>query len=978
MTSAAGKLDVDVSGLARSLRDTVHGTVAFDVGTRALYTADASNYRHVPLGVVVPRTVDDVVAAVSACREFGVPVINRGGGTSVAGNSSGDGLVIDASRQLTAITALDPANRTATVEPGLVLDDLRAAVSPHGLTFGPDPSTHSRCTLGGMIGNNACGSHSVAWGTTADNVRSLDVLLADGTRLTVGATSRERLAELSSQPSREGKLYANVEAFVQRYLADIRTGMPHFPRRVSGYALDQLLPENGFHLARALTGTEGTCVTVLGATVDLVPVPAARSLVVLGYPSTPDAADAVPDVLSHQPLTVEGIDERLVSALGSTGRRTRPPLPAGRAWLLIEVGGEDADESAHRARRLRNACGGLGRCIGTSLITDPSRQRALWRIREDGAGLATRLPDGSEAWPGLEDAAVPPERLGSYLRGFDALMDKYRHQGLLYGHFGEGCLHVRIDFDLADKPRFRAFMEEAADLIVGHGGSLSGEHGDGQARSELLSRMYSPELCRAFEEFKAIWDPGDLMNPGIIVRPAGVDENLRVPSLPVGGLGRDSLTLFSYPHDEGSIGKAVSRCVGVGKCRRSDGPGVMCPSYMVTKEEKHSTRGRARLLFEMLAGDVLTDGWRSTEVRDALDLCLSCKGCRSDCPVDVDMATYKAEFLHHHYAKRIRPASHYSMGWLPLHARVAGLAPRAVNAITGRRSLAKLMKRVGGIAPERDLPIFARRPFTRWFRHRSDSIDPGRPTVVLWPDTFNNYFSPQVARAATEVLEAAGLRVILPRGSVCCGLTWVSTGQLGVAKKVMRRSLSVLQPYLERGLPVVGLEPSCTAALRTDLPELLPGAASARLAAGVYTFAEALQRFAPDWKPPRLDLSAITQVHCHQHAVLGFDADESVLEAAGVDNASLNSGCCGLAGNFGFERGHYDVSKACGERVLLPAVRAAEPDELVIADGFSCRTQIEQETPRRAIHLAEVLRAAMEHQVIDQGCASNNNGCDAL
>ncbi|WP_017556995.1 FAD-binding and (Fe-S)-binding domain-containing protein [Nocardiopsis baichengensis] len=947
---------VDAEGLRRALRAEVSGQVAFDPGTRALYTADASNYRSVPLGVVLPRTVDDVIAAVAACAEYGVPVTPRGGGTSIAGNAIGPGVVVDASRHLTAIEEIDPAAGTARVQPGVVLDRLREAAAPHGLTFGPDPSTHSRCTLGGMIGNNACGSHSVAWGTTADNVESLDVLLPDGTRMQVGATSREEFDRRAALPGTEGRVYTELRDLVSATLGGLRTGMPKLARRVSGYGLDRLLPENGGNIARALTGTEGGCVTVLGATVNLVPAPPAKALVVLGYPDAPTAADAVPDILAHAPLTVEGLNERLVAGLDRPGARSGVALPEGRAWLLVELAGPDSGEAAAAGRALVAALKGGVRPTGSAVVTDPAHTRALWRIREEGAGLTSRTPDGREAWSGWEDAAVPPERLGSYLREFDRLMGRHGRDGVVYGHFGEGCLHVRIDFELGTQAGiggYRAFLEDAADLVVEHGGSISGEHGDGRARSELLPRMYGPELMRAFGAFKAVWDPKGIMNPGAVVEPRPLDADLRVPAS-----GRTPLTVLSYTEDGGDFGKALRRCSGVGKCRRHDGPGVMCPSYQVTREEKHSTRGRARMLFEMLNGEVITDGWRSEEVRESLDLCLSCKGCLSDCPVDVDMASYKAEFLHHHYKGRLRPAAHYSMGWLPLWARLAALAPAEIDRLTRAPGLSGLLKRAGGIAPERDLPSFPRTTFARWFRRRPPA--PGhRGAVVLWPDTFGTYLEPRVPAAAVRVLENAGFRVVLPKGPVCCGLTWVSTGQLGVARRVMRRSVRALEPFTRAGVPVVGLEPSCTAALRTDLRELLPGPDADRTADSVRTLAAFLREHAPDWEPPRVEGDAVAQVHCHQHAVIGYDPERELMDMAGIRTRVLDSGCCGLAGNFGFEEGHYEVSKAVGEQALLPAVREADPGTLVVADGFSCRTQVAQETDRTAVHLAEALAAGL-------------------
>ncbi len=1015
--------DVDLAGLERQLRADVRGGVRFDRGTRALYTADASNYRRVPLGVVTPATVEDVVATVAACREHGVALTPRGGGTSIVGNAIGGGLVLDTSRHLTRVLDLDSATGRAVVEPGVVLDTLQAAAAPHGLTFGPDPSTHRRCTLGGMIGNNACGSHSVAWGKTSDNVEALDVLLHDGTRMTVGATPRDELDRLAAGPGRTGEVYRALRGLVDGNLAPIRTRLGYPMRQVCGYPLDALLPERGHHVARALVGTEGTCVTVLGATVRLVRAPAARTLLVLGYPDDGTAADAVPQILTHAPIAVEGIDDQLVEALLAKGRRSAAldALPVGHAWLFVEFGGPTPGAAEEAARRLAAELDAADQRPRSSLVTDPRAQRALWRIREEGAGIATRMADGAEAWPGWEDAAVPPARLGAYLREFRELKARHGLSGVTYGHYGDGCIHVRLTFDLVSEAgvgRFRRFVEEAADLVVAHGGSYSGEHGDGQARAELLPRLFGDEMVGLFGRFKAIWDPDDRMNPGILVRPYRMDDNLR---LGAGYQPRELLTVFSYPDDPGGLAGATRRCIGVGKCRDTTGA-VMCPSYQATREERHSTRGRARLLFEMLRGDsvadpggadvggrvggVVTGGWRSAEVRDALDLCLACKACRSDCPVNVDMATYKAEFLHHHYRRRLRPASHYSMGFLPLWARAAALAPRVVNAVGRAGWAAAVLKRVGGVTPERELPSFADESFVRWFRrraraggddgvagpdpvgrgpvgrepvgrepagwgpmdaagHRAEVAGPGpadaggdRPTVVLWPDTFTNYLSPGVGQAAVAVLESAGFRVVLPPGQVCCGLTWISTGQLGTARRVARRSLRHLGPHLEAGTPVVGLEPSCTAALRSDLPELLADPSARRLADQTFTLAEFLAAHAPGWEPPRHQGTAIVQTHCHQHAVLSTAADEALLARTGLVRQPVEAGCCGLAGNFGFERGHYEVAQAVGERAILPAVRAAAPDTVVLADGFSCRTQIAHSTDRRAVHLAELLAGA--------------------
>ncbi|MFJ6682502.1 FAD-binding and (Fe-S)-binding domain-containing protein [Streptomyces werraensis] len=955
----------DQRELAAALRAAVRGEVDLGVTARALTTMDASNYRRIPLGVVAPRDADDVAAALAVCRERGVPVVPRGGGTSIAGQATGTGIVLDFTRHMNRLLSLDPEAGTAVVQPGLVLDRLQEAAAPHGLRFGPDPSTHGRCTLGGMIGNNSCGSHSVAWGTTADNVRTLSVITARGERLRPG-------------PGWAGAP-AGLRALVEGESARLRTGFPDLPRRISGYAVDALLPENRADVARSLCGSEGTLAVLTEAELTLVRAPRARALAVLAYADESGAAQAAAGLLPYRPLTVEGMAADLVpSAAG---------LPRGGAWLFVEAGGDTGAEARAAAEAIVRAAD----VVDALVVTDPARQRTLWRIREDASGTATRMPDGSEAWPGWEDCAVPPARLGDYLRDFRALLAEHGLRGTPYGHFGDGCIHVRIDFDLLTGPgvaRFRRFSEELADLVVAHGGSLSGEHGDGQARAELLPRMYGPETVALFERVKGVWDPDGLLNPGMLVRPAPLDADLRFSALP-----REPVDVaFGYPADAGDFSAAVRRCVGVAKCRTTSvsGSAVMCPSFRATGEEEHSTRGRARLLHEMLAGELVTDGWRSTEVRDALDLCLSCKGCRSDCPVGVDMATYKAEFLHHHYAGRRRPAAHYAMGWLPVwlswaaRTRTAGVA----NALASVRPLARAAKRMGGIAGEREIPSLATEPFSRWWRRRRRSAEDDGPLVVLWPDTFTEHLSPSVGRAAVRVLEAAGMRVVLPptlrprsggrvgdarsrsplslltarRGRVCCGLTYISTGQLDRARAVVRRTLDLLEPVLATDAPLVVLEPSCAAALRTDAPELVhDDPRAAQLASRVVTFAETLERYAPDWTPPAVNRPVTGQTHCHQHALLGDGPDRRLREAAGL-TGELAGGCCGLAGNFGFERGHEDVSRACAEEQLLPSVREAPQDAVVQADGFSCRTQLEQLGGVRGRHLAEILAEALEEE----------------
>jgi FAD/FMN-containing dehydrogenase/Fe-S oxidoreductase len=934
-------MGADTAALAADLGRAVRGEVRFDIADRAMYSADASNYRRIPIGVVAPRDADDVAAVLAVCREHRVPVLPVGARTSIAGQAVNTAVVLDFTRHMTGIVSIDPEARQARVQPGVVLDDLRAAARPHRLTFGPDPSTHDRCTLGGMIGNNACGSHSVAWGKTVDNVHRLEVLTYRGERLTLG-----RGRPLGSPVA------TALRELAERHAAVIRSGFPELTRRVSGYNLPALLPEAAFDTAAAFVGTEGTCGTLVEATVRLVDSPPARALAVLGFPDAYLAADHAPLVRTLGALTIEGMGAGMITA-----SRARDPLstayralPDGGGWLYVETGGDTAAEAAAAARRVATA---LGREGATAVVvTEAAAMAALWRIREDGAGLVTRRPDGGEAWPGWEDAAVPPERLGAYLREFDALLARHRRQGVYYGHFGDGCLHVRIDFDLvtdAGVAGFRSFLTDAADLVVGYGGSLSGEHGDGAARSELLPRMFPPDVIGAFEEFKAIWDPDAMMNPDRVVRPARVDADLRVRT----PLAIVDSPVLAFGHDGGSFAVAARRCLGVGRCVTASG-GVMCPSYRATGAELHSTRGRARLLYEMATGTV-PGGWQSGAVEEALDLCLGCKGCKRDCPVGVDMAAYKTEFLAQRYRRKRRPVTHYSMGALPRWLRLLRALPGAVGAFN-RTSGTRLAKRLAGITPQRSVPPVAPR---RYRPSHQDGHSGQR--LLLWPDTFTDNFEPGIAAAAVAVLERLGYAVEVPGRTVCCGLTWVSTGQVGAARRVLRRSLRTIGPWLESGVPVVVLEPSCAAALRSDLAEILPGSAAAeQLSASVRTFAEVLAEHTAELSTMAGGgQRAVVQQHCHQHAELGFAADRAVLAALGVEADVLDSGCCGLAGNFGFERGHYEVSMACAERVLLPAVRAAAADTAVLADGFSCRTQLRHATAREPLHLAQLAARAL-------------------
>jgi FAD/FMN-containing dehydrogenase/Fe-S oxidoreductase len=943
--------------VARDLR--ARGVSEVDTAPRRLaeYSSDASLYRVVPAAVAFPRAAEEIAVILRTCRDHGVPLTMRGAGTSIAGNAVGPGVVLDVSRYLTRIIAVDPDARTATVEPGVVLDDLQRVAAGHGLRFGPDPSTHSRCTIGGMIGNNACGSRALGYGRTADNVLALSVLTGGGEWIDTTATPDRAGAADAAAP-----VLAGLREVATGYLSVLRTELGRFPRQVSGYSLEHLLPERGFDVAKALVGTEGTCAITTSATLRLVPAPARTALVVLGYGTLADAADAAPALLPLRPTAIEGLDARIIDLVraepgapggrGRPGRAQLPDLPAGGGLLLVEVGGTSEADATAAARQVVAAAGAHAALIAA----DQRQAAAIWRVREDGAGLVARPAGGHAHHAGWEDAAVPPERLGSYLRGFEALLAEHGLHGLPYGHFGDGCVHVRLDFRFEEPGgtrAFRRFLLDAADLVAARGGSMSGEHGDGRARSELLPRMYSAQALTAFGAVKAVLDPGDVLNPGVIVAPRPVDADLR----PVRPRSVQAGLAFRYEDDGGDFGNAVSRCTGVGKCRAdlTGIGGVMCPSFLATRDEKDSTRARARVLQEAVSG-AFPGGWRAPEVAQSLDLCLACRACSADCPTGTDMATYKAEVTYQRYRGRLRPAAHYALGWLPRWAAAAARAPRLANALLGAPGLAPLGARLAGLDPRRAraLPRFAPATFRHWFARRPGPAPGGKP-VVLWTDTFTNYFAPQAGIAAVAVLEAAGYSVTLSRAGDCCGLTWISTGQLGTARAVLNRALAGLAPAVAAGMPVVGIEPSCVAALRADAAGLAD-ASVATAGASVRTLAELLAA-TPGWQPPaRLrGLRAVAQPHCHHHAVLGWDTDAALLAGAGVVVHRVG-GCCGLAGNFGMERGHYEVSVAVARTALLPAL-AGVPDGngVVIADGFSCRTQIRQLAGRRSYHLAELL-----------------------
>ena len=946
--------------LAQELSGAVEGETRFDDGSRALYANDASIYRQVPLGVILPRHAEDVASALAICRRHGAPVFGRGCGTGLAGQSVNAGVVFDFSKYMHEIIELDPGARTARVQPGVICDQLRDAAGEHGLTFAVDPATHDRCTLGGMIGNNSCGTHSVMGGKTVDNVLSMDVITYDGTRMTVGPTDEDSYAQVLAAGGREAEIYRSLRELIDRNAGLIRARFPdNVPRRVSGYNLDDLLPEKGFNLARALVGTESTCVLVLEATVRLLPDPPHHSLLVVGYPDAATAADHVPELLETQVIGLECFDAGVLANLDK--HHTHIPgmdeLPEGGAWLLAEYGAEDQERAHEQVEHAKS----LVTAPGVSKVIAPEHQEDIWEVRRATIEY-TRVPGEHSGLAGWEDAGLPPERLGDYIRDYCALVSRHGYHTVLFGHFGQGCMHNRLDLKLdtaEDIANFGEFLEEAGDLVASYGGSMSGEHGDGQLRANQLVKMFGPELVAALAEFKAVFDPDGRMNPGKVVHPNSPTENLRRGT----DLGiRPVSTHFSFPDDHGGFFDAVNRCFGIGKCRHTSG-GTMCPSYMVTREEEHSTRGRARLLMEMMSGhrDDVDEkkGWRDEHVKDALDLCLACKGCKGDCPVNVDMATYKSEFLSHFYAGRLRPRAAYAMGLIPIWARFASLAPGLVNSVLAAPRLGALAKRVAGVDTRRQVPSFAARTFRSWFAQHEPR--PGGEPVLLWPDTFTNHFSPEVGIAAVQVLEAAGYSVQIPERPLCCGRPLYDYGMLPTAKRWLLHIIDELREPIRAGIPIVGLEPSCLAVFRDELPNLLPGDMDAsRLAAQAVSLAELLDR--ADYQPPQLHRKALLQRHCHHGAVIGAEADTKLMAAMGLDVNHPDSGCCGMAGSFGYESGEkYEVSIACGERVILPEVRAAAPDTIVLADGFSCRGQIEQATDRHGLHLVEALALALRH-----------------
>jgi Fe-S oxidoreductase/FAD/FMN-containing dehydrogenase len=834
-----------------------------------------------------------------------------------------------------------------------------------------------------MIGNNSCGVHGLLGGKTVDNVESLEIVLYDGTRMTVGRTSPEQLESIVRAGGRKGEIYAGLKRIRDQYGDLVRSKFPRIPRRVSGYNLDELLPENGFNVARALVGSEGTCATVLSATLNLTASPPFRVLTVLGFDDPFVAADAVPLALEHKPIGLEGFDQMLVEFMRRKGLALQEldQLPPGVGFLLVEMGAWTAEEAQAKAEALARDCESW-RNPPVAHICTPAEAASVWYVRESALGAVVFVPGEPDRWEGWEDAAVPPEKLGAYLRSISALMAEYGYSSPLYGHYGQGCVHMRINFDFRSEKGlrdFREFLDRATDVVLGFGGSLSGEHGDGQARAALLPKMFGPELMQAFREFKALWDPDNRMNPGKLIDAVRVYdpiENLRKGieshQSPSAGPRReegaddtaraDFKPHFAFARDEGSLEHATERCVGVGACRKTDS-GVMCPSYRATGDEKHSTRGRAHLLWEMLAGSLHAEGYQSKVVHEALDLCLSCKACKTECPVQVDMAAYKAEFLAQNYKGRMHPLQHYVFGFADKLARLGSMAPGITNGILTGALTSPIIKRIAGVAPERALPRLAGRSFQelravqRAIGSKSDTQST-HPIVFLWPDTWNNYYHPQTLDAAETVLTQAGFTAKIPKDHICCGRPLYDFGFLGQAKAYLNDVLRRVAPEIDAGMPFIFLEPSCASVFKDELLELFPKDERAqRMSRQVWLLADWLAAKAPDWMPGRLEgAHVLVHGHCHHKAVFGGPASEiALLKRAGANVEAIKAGCCGMAGPFGFEKDKYEVSKTIARDGLMPAVDSAGPLTVILADGFSCREQIQQLGHKQALHFAELL-----------------------
>lgn len=949
------------SPLEIALQQALKGDVRFDDASRALYASDASNYRQIPIGVIFPKDKEDVCEALRICREYQVPILPRGAATSLAGQSCNAAVVFDMSKYMNKLLELNPAERFAVVEPGLVLDTLRNAAEKYELTFGPDPSTHNRCTLGGMIGNDSCGVHSIMSGKTIDNVLELEVITYDGEILNLGNLTKEEIEKKALQDNREGKIYASLLHLREAYRIELSSRFPRLPRRVSGYALDQLLGDSGFNLAKALVGTEGTCVTILSAKVRLIPSPQSRLIVVMGFEDIFHAADHVPEILKFKPIGLEGIDRALIENMKAKKicLEEIDLLPDGNGWLFVEFGANEEAAVKSQVYEFFRFYENKGDFPALKLFETTVERESVWRIREMGPGSTAMVPGKAASYPGWEDSAVPPGKLGGYLRDLYQLYRRYGLHGVLYGHFGDGCVHVRLDFDLVTavgREKYRAFIYEAAQLVISYGGSLSGEHGDGQARAELLDMMYGEKVVEAFAQFKAVWDPGNKMNPGKVVSAYRMDENLKAPIFEA---SKNPQTTFKFPQDNMQFSKALSRCVGLGKCRKNE-TGTMCPSFQVTQDESYSTRGRAFMLQEMLQGGVIKDSWRNEQIRESLEMCLACKACKTECPTNVDMATYKAEFMSQYYGQWRRPLKSYFFGHIHRWSKLGSSVPALANWMTHSSMGDKLVRNILQLAPQRKLPRLADSTFKKWFFKREIKDRKWVPEVILWVDTFNNYYRPETLKAAVFVLEKAGFQVRLPKTDICCGRPYYDQGMLTQAKHSLRKTLKKMLNPIRRGVPIVGLEPSCISVFKDEMLNLFPHDMLAlRLSRQIFLLSDFLKNRAKGLEFEKLKGEALIQSHCHQNPIFGDDSEKFFLNKSVEQVRYLDAGCCGMAGAFGYDAQKYDVSEKLANRVLLPAVNGCPKGSYIVANGYSCREQVEQLSDKKTFHLVEIMAKSL-------------------
>ena len=941
--------------IERALRSVVRGEVRFDPFSRVLYSTDASLYQVMPVGVVIPRDEEDVANTLQVAAEAGVPVVPRGGGTSLAGQSIGAAVVLDFSKYVDRIVQLDPSGPWALVQPGVVQDELNRAAQPYGLCLGPDTSTSNRATLGGMIGNNSCGSRSLVYGKTMDHLLELRVLLADGTELTCRPLDPPSYQAKLQDPGREGEIYRGVRDLVARHAEEIQRRFPKLLRRVSGYNLDSLLQDPS-DLTQLVAGSEGTLAVVLAARVRLVPRPRHTALAVLHFADVFTALDATPAILHHGPTAVELMDRMILDMT------RRQPEYARRmtfvqgdpgALLVVEFSGEAQDDLAdHVAALERELVGGVAHaCVR---VLDGPGQDNLWRVRKAGQGLLQGIRAARKPLAFVEDTAVPPERLGAYMRRFHQVLEREGVQAAFYAHASVGCIHVRPLLnprDREDVQRMVRIAQAVGELVLEFGGAMSGEHGDGMVRSWFVERYFGPQIYAAFRAVKRLFDPGNLLNPGKIVDGPAMDASLRY------GPDYHTVTVrtaFDWSR-EGGFAAAVDHCSGVGACRKKL-DGVMCPSYMVTKEEEHSTRGRANLLRAALSGLLPPGELAGPRMRQALDLCLECKACKAECPAVVDMAKMKAEVLYQHHRTHGTPVKDWLFGHARLLNRLGCSAAPLSNWLV-QRPLARALLHAVGVDRRRPLPPFAYPTFLGWWRRHAPAGNSAGGVVALFADTFTLYNDPKPGMAAVELLEHLGYQVVLAP-TVCCGRPLISRGFLDQARRNAQTALQRLAPLAERGVPVVGVEPSCVLTFRDEVPDLVPGEAARAVASNTLLLEEFLDRQGGLAFPPvEGDGTVVVHGHCHQRALVGMGPLLRVLQGAGFRPQEVDSGCCGMAGSFGFERGHYDLSMAIAERRLLPALRQLTAPVPVVAAGISCRQQIAHGAGRRALHPAELLVA---------------------